>query len=45
MTPSPSRTFPFQNIAARRRNEHARRVRFPEEIQESSSFPKYRLLL
>src|SRR5205823_7718873 len=30
MAPSPSRTFPFQNIAARRRNEHARRVRSPE---------------
>jgi len=34
-----------QSIATRRRNEHARRVRSPEEIQESSSFPKYRLLL
>ena len=30
MAASPSRTFPLQKIAARRRNEHARRVRSPE---------------
>ena len=29
---SPSRTFPFQSIAARRRNEHARRVRSPDSL-------------
>jgi len=30
MAPSPSRTFPSESIAARRRNGHARRVRYPE---------------
>src|SRR5438309_11813705 len=38
MAPSPSRTFPLQNIAARRRNEHARAralPRFASHVERS----------
>ena len=32
MAYSPSRTFPKKTVSARRRNQHARRVRYPESI-------------
>src|SRR6202022_1452061 len=45
MAPSPSRTFPLLDIAARRRNTHARRGRSPDQNHKTLSAPRYRLYL